>query len=186
MVCNNYYMSWLLLSNSPSLSSPNPRSLSSKLRKSSTATVVLSIIFWTIINIVCKCPDRDRTYMRDRLLDHLDIVLVEFLPRLTLQNCFQIRKLHFPLHCRAGWQEGLYNGFLVFVAGLFLSAIEWKLLFSEDKPWLVSQLCCTTFLEIVWTDQNWFPPPYLPSPQYPSPSESIPELSWPFRVPVLE
>ena len=78
--------------------------------------------------------------MRDRLLDHLDIVLVEFLPRLTLQNCFQIRKLHFPLHCRAGWQEGLYNGFLVFVAGLFLSANEWKILFSEDRPRLVLYL----------------------------------------------
>ena len=62
--------------------------------------------------------------MGDRFLDHLDIILVQFLPCLALQNCFQIRKFHFSLDDRAGRHEGLYNRFLVFVAGLFLSADE--------------------------------------------------------------
>ena len=64
------------------------------------------------------------TYMRDRLLYHDDIILAQFLPCLALQDCFQVRKLQFSLHYRAGGHEALYNGFLVFVAGLFLSANE--------------------------------------------------------------
>ena len=85
--------------------------------------------------------------MRDRLLDHDDIIRVEFLPCLTLQNCFQIRKFHFPLRVdRAGRHERLYNGFLVFVAGLFLSANEWKILFYEDKPWQAS--CVVPFQKL--------------------------------------